>query len=166
MLDVDIWNFIWPVINIILLFILLRIFLFKPINKIMNDRTASVQNDIDSAKKSLEEAEAMKKQYAETLAGAQEEAQQIILSAREEAAASQKEILQNSQNEAQQIIDSASKTIENERKRVMQQAQTQIADLAIAAASKIIEENVDDEKNRQIVSRFLSEEGAIDNGGK
>lgn len=166
MLDIDIWNFIWPVINIILLFILLRIFLFKPINKIMNDRTASVQNDIDSAKKSMEEAEAMKKQYAETLAGAQEEAQQIILRAREEAAASQKEILQNSQNEAQQIIDSASKTIENERKRVMQQAQTQIADLAIAAASKIIEENVDDEKNRQIVSKFLSEEGAIDNGGK
>lgn len=166
MLDINIWNFIWPVINIILLFILLRIFLFKPINKLMDERTASIQNDIDSARKSKEEAESLKQQYEETLVSAKAEAQQIILKAKEEAVSSQKEIIQNSQNEAQQIIDNAGKTIENERKRVMQQAQTQIADLAIAAASKIIGENVDDEKNRHIVSEFLSEEGAINNDGE
>mgnify|MGYP004642111559 FL=1 len=48
--------------------------------------------------------------------------------------------------------------IEYERKRVVQQAQTQIADLAIEAASKIIGENVDDEKNRRLVDEFLSAE--------
>jgi F-type H+-transporting ATPase subunit b len=50
------------------------------------------------------------------------------------------------------------KTIENERKRVLRQAQSEIADLAIEAASKIIGENVDDEKNRKLVDKFLSDE--------
>lgn len=165
MLDIGVWNFIWPIINIILLFILLRIFLFKPINKIMEERTQAIQNDLDSAQKAKEEAEEIKAQYTETLANARDEAQQIILKAREEAVSSKKELLKNSQNEAQLIIDNANKSIENERKRIMQQAQSQIADLAIAAASKIIGENLDDDKNRRLVDNFLVEENRRLNEG-
>ena len=63
-----------------------------------------------------------------------------------------------SQSEAEQIVADAGKTIENERKMVIRKAQTEIADLAIEAASKIIGENVDDEKNRRLVDEFLSGE--------
>ncbi|MBQ8297148.1 MAG: F0F1 ATP synthase subunit B [Ruminococcus sp.] len=163
MLDIGVWNFIWPIINIALLFILLRIFLFKPINKIMEERTASIQNDIDTAKQSREEAQSMKEEYARTLAEAKAEAQQIIVKAREDASSVKQDIIRDSEDEARQIIDNANKTIENERKRAMQQAQSQIADLAIAAASKIIGENMDDEKNRRLVDDFLAEEGALSN---
>ncbi len=158
MLDVNIWNFIWSAVNIIILFILLKIFLFKPINKIMNERTRSIQDDIDSAEKSRREAEELKKQYADDLSSAKEEAQKIIMKAHDDAEAEKAAILQKSQEEASQIISDAGRTIENERKRVLQQAQTQIADLAIEAASKIIGENVDDEKNRRLVDEFLSSE--------
>ena len=143
MLDINIWNFIWSAVNIIILFILLKIFLFKPINKIMDERTRSIQEDIDSAKKSREEAEALKQEYAEDINEAKAEAQK-------------------SQEEADQLVSDANKAIESKRKRVLAQAQTQIADLAIEAASKIIGENVDDEKNRRLVDEFLSEE----EGGK
>ena len=71
-------------------------------------------------------------------------------------------MLLRSQEEADQIVADANKAIETERRRVMAQAQTEIADLAIEAASKIIGENLDDEKNRRLVDRFLSEE----EGGK
>jgi F-type H+-transporting ATPase subunit b len=163
MLDIDIWNFIWAIVNIVILFILLRIFLFKPINKIIDERTKSVQNDIDSAKKSMEEAEHLKSEYTETLANTKAEAQQIIMKAREEAAAVHKESLLNSQEEANKIIENANKTVENERKKAIQDAQSYVADLAIAAASKIIGENVDDEKNRKLVDEFLAEEGSKNN---
>ncbi len=158
MLDVNIWNFIWSAVNIIILFILLKIFLFKPINKIMNERTRSIQDDIDSAEKSRREAEELKKQYADDLSGAKEEAQKIIMKAHDDAEAEKAAILKKSQEEASQIISDAGRTIENERRRVLQQAQSQIADLAIEAASKIIGENVDDEKNRRLVDEFLSSE--------
>lgn len=158
MLDVNIWNFIWSAVNIIILFILLKIFLFKPINKIMNERTRSIQDDIDSAEKSRREAEELKKQYADDLSNAKEEAQKIIMKAHDDAEAEKAAILKKSQEEASQIISDAGKTIENERRRILQQAQSQIADLAIEAASKIIGENVDDEKNRRLVDEFLSSE--------
>lgn len=162
MLDINIWNFIWSAVNIIILFILLKIFLFKPINKIMDERTRSIQEDIDSAKKSREEAEALKQEYAEDINEAKAEAQKIIMKAHEDAEAEKAVILQKSQEEADQLVSDANKAIESKRKRVLAQAQTQIADLAIGAASKIIGENVDDEKNRRLVDEFLSEE----EGGK
>lgn len=162
-LTVDAWNIIWSVVNILLLVILLRIFLFKPVNKMMDERTASIQNDIDSAKKSKEEAEALKAQYADTIQSAKDEAQQILAKAREQAASEKQDIIRQSQEEADHIIETANKNIENERKRSMQQAQAEIADLAIAAATKIVGENMDDSKNRKLVDDFLSQEGGADN---
>ncbi|MDE5835365.1 MAG: F0F1 ATP synthase subunit B, partial [Ruminococcus sp.] len=158
MLDVNIWNFIWSAVNIIILFILLRIFLFKPINKIMNERTRTIQDNMDEAEKARQEAEELKQQYADSISNAKEEAQKIIMKAYDEAEAEKSAILKKSQEEAYEIINDAGKTIEHERKRIIQQAQTQIADLAIEAASKIIGENVDDEKNRRLVDEFLSAE--------
>lgn len=160
MLDVNIWNFIWAAVNILLLFILLRIFLFKPINKLMDDRTASVQKDIDDAKKVKEEAEELKKQYETSVNEAKEKANLIIMKAHEEAEAEKAEIIRKSHEEAAEIVNAADKTIENERKRVLQQAQSQIADLAIEAASKVVGANLDDEKNRRLVDEFLSGEEA------
>ncbi len=158
MLDINIWNFIWAAINLILLFILMKIFLFKPLRKMMDERTRSIQEDIDSAKKSKEEAEALRQQYDEDLSSAKAEAQQIIMKAHEQAETEKAAIIKRSQEEADQIVVEANKSIESERKKVLAQAQTQIADLAIEAASRIIGENVDDEKNRRLVDRFLSEE--------
>lgn len=158
MLDIDHWNFIWAAVNLILLFILLKIFLFKPVNKIMDERTRTIQDDLDAAKKSKEEAEALKKEYEDTLSDADKKAQEIIMKAHEDAKSEKSAILKKSQEEAEQLISDANKTIENERKRVLAQAQTQIADLAIEAASKIIGENLDDEKNRHLVDKFLSDE--------
>lgn len=158
MLDVNIWNFIWSAVNIIILFILLRIFLFKPINKIMNERTRTIQDNMDEAEKSRREAEDLKQQYADSISSAREEAQQIVMKAHEDAESEKAAILKKSQEEADEIINNAGKTIENERKRIIQQAQTQIADLAIEAASRIIGENVDDDKNRRLVDEFLSAE--------
>lgn len=159
MLDIDIWNFIWSAVNLLLLFIVLKIFLFKPVNKIMDERTRSIQNDIDSAKKSMEEAEALKQQYTEDLSNAKEEARRIVMKAQDDAAVEKAVLMQRSKEDADKLVADANKAIENERRRVLQQAQSQIADLAIEAASKIIGENVDDEKNRRIVDKFLSEEG-------
>ncbi|MBR1592233.1 MAG: F0F1 ATP synthase subunit B [Ruminococcus sp.] len=161
MLDINIWNFIWSAVNIIILFILLKIFLFKPINKLMDDRTQSVRNDIESAEKAKREAEELRQHYEDSLSEAKEEAGKIIMKAHDDAENEKAAIIKKSQEEAEEIVNAAGKTIENERRRVLQQAQAQIADLAIEAASKVVGANLDDEKNRRLVDEFLSaaEEG-------
>ncbi|MBR6968241.1 MAG: F0F1 ATP synthase subunit B [Ruminococcus sp.] len=160
MLDFQFWSIFEAVVNLVILFILLRIFLFKPINKIKADRTRTIQNDLDSAEKAKAEAEELRQQYEDSISEAKEKANNIIMKAHEDAESERAAIIKKSQEEAEKIVSEADKTIENERKRVLRQAQSQIADLAIEAASKIIGENVDDEKNRRLVDKFLSEEEA------
>ena len=159
MLKFEFWSIFEAVANIIILFILLRIFLFKPVSKMMNERTQSIQKDIDDAEKARQEAEELRRQYSDTISEAKEEASRIIMKAHDDAETERSNIIQKSHEEADEIVSAASETIENERRRVLQQAQSQIADLAIEAASKIVGENLDDEKNRKLVDAFLSEEG-------
>ncbi len=160
MLKFEFWSIVEAVANVIILFVLLRIFLFKPINKIMDARTQSIQNDIDSAKKAKEEAEELRHQYDDSISSAKEEANRIIMKAHDDAEADKAALIRKSQEEAEEIITAAGKTAENERKRVLQQAQSQIADLAIEAASKIVGANLDDDNNRRLVDEFLSEKEA------
>ena len=150
-------NIIWTFINILILYLLLRMFLFKPINKIMDKRAKKIQDDLDNAKKSKEEAEQMRADYNETLATASDKARQIVEEAVGQAESERSEIMARAEKENLQLYQSTQKSIENERKRSVQEAQSQIADLAIAAASKIIAKNVDDSSNRQIVDEFLAE---------
>ena len=158
MLKFEFWSILEASLNVLILFVILRIFLFKPVNKIMNERTRSVQDDIDSAKKAREDAEELKEQYENTISEAKEEAKNIIMKAHEDAESERAAIIKKSHEEAEQIVAEADKTIENERKRIIRQAQSEIADLAIEAASKIVGANVDDEKNRRLVDEFLSNE--------
>ena len=158
MLKFEFWSILEAALNVLILFVILRIFLFKPVNKIMNERTRSVQDDIDSAKKAREDAEELKEQYENTISEAKEEAKYIIMKAHEDAESERAAIIKKSHEEAEQIVAEADKTIENERKRIIRQAQSEIADLAIEAASKIVGANVDDEKNRRLVDEFLSNE--------
>lgn len=160
MLDFEFWSIFWAVLNILILFILLRIFLFKPINKMLDDRTQSIQKDIDDAEQAKREAEELRRQYADSISEAKEEAGNILRKAHDEAEAERAEIIRKSHEEADGIVNAAGETIENERKRVIQQAHAQIADLAIEAASKVVSANLDDEKNRKLVDDFLSEKEA------
>ena len=158
MIKFEFWYIVETVINVLILFILLRIFLFKPINKMKADRTRTIQDNLDSAEKAKTEAEELRQQYEGSISEAKEKANQIIMKAHEDAESERSAIIRKSQEEAEKIVADADKTIENERKRVLRQAQSEITDLAIEAASKIIGENVDDEKNRKLVDKFLSDE--------
>ena len=158
MIKFEFWYIVETVINVLILFILLRIFPFKPINKMKADRTRTIQDNLDSAEKAKAEAEELRQQYEDSISEAKEKANQIIMKAHEDAESERTAIIRKSQEEAEKIVADADKTIENERKRVLRQAQSEIADLAIEAASKIIGENVDDEKNRKLVDKFLSDE--------
>ena len=158
MLKFEFWSIFEAVANVLILFVLLRIFLFKPINKMKAERTRTIQDNLDSAEKAKAEAEELRQQYEDSISEAKDKANEIIMKAHENAESERAAIIKKSQEEAEKIVSDADKTIENERKRVLRQAQSEIADLAIEAASRIVGENLDDEKNRRLVDQFLSDE--------
>ena len=97
MLDFSFWSIFWAVFNVIVLFILLRIFLFKPINKIRDERTRTIQNDLDSARKAKDEAEELRQQYENSISDAKEQANQIMMKAHENAESERAAIIRKSQ---------------------------------------------------------------------
>lgn len=160
MLDFDIWTIVFSVINILVLFFFLKKFLFGRVGAMLEKRAQMVQADMDQAKQKAAEAEKLRSDYEETLNGAKQEAKQIIATAEQNAHAQGSEITAKAQQQADTLLKEAQKEIERERQQTLDGVQGEIADLALAAASKLMKQKVDDQTNRDLVNAFLSEEGA------
>ena len=162
MLDFSIPTILFTVINILVLFLFLKKFLFGRVNAIMEKRAQMVQADLDHAKETVVEAEQLKTNYLETMSGAQSEAKELIAKAQKIANEQRDQITQQAQRDADRIMENAKKEIVLEQQRSLESAQSAIADLAMAAASKVVGANLDDAANRDLVDAFLTEEGATE----
>lgn len=159
MLKLD-WNIIWTFVNILVLFLFLKKFLFRPVTEMMEKRTQAITDSLQSAEEVNAEALKLKNDYEEVLNHSEVEVSKILKEARERAALEYIKQINEAKEEAGRIIMDANKAIELERKKSMQNAQAEIAGIAMLAASKIIGKNVDDSTNQQILTDFINEVGA------
>lgn len=160
MLNIDFWDILWTVINLLIFFLLLKKFLFKPVLGMMERREQMIKDDLDKAKKASEEAEQIKTEYETKLSEAQAEAVKITTTAKQRADKESAEIVEDAKAEAAHIIADAQKTIERDREAAMSAAKEQIAGLAVMAASRVLEKNIDEESNREFAEQLLAEVGA------
>jgi F-type H+-transporting ATPase subunit b len=159
MLDFNFWTILFSVINILVLFLFLKKFLFGRINAILDQRAAIVRADLDHAKEASEEAEQMRAEYEATMQNAKEEAKQLLIQTQKTANAQHAAATQQAQEEASRIIEDAQREIALERERSIASAQSEIAGLALEAAAKIVGKEMDTQANRDLVDAFLEEEG-------
>lgn len=159
MLDFDIWTILFSVINILVLFFFLKKFLFGRVNAMLEKRAQMVQDDLDQAKQSAADAAVLKSDYEQTLVGAKQEVRDILSAAEQRSRAQSNEITMQARQQADAILREAQKEIERERQRALDGIQGEIADLVLAVASKLMEQQVNDETNRALVNEFLTEEG-------
>ncbi len=152
------WNVFWIVFNIIVLFILLRIFLFKPLNKLAEKRTALIEGQIEDADAKNKEATALKEQYEASLRGAKEESAQIVSTAKERAQVQYNSIIEKANEDAAHIVEQANKAAESDREQIMREAHNEIAGIALAAASKVLGSTVDGNSNKKLLDDFLAGE--------
>lgn len=160
MLNINVWDILWTVINLLIFYLLLRKFLFKPVLGMMERREQMIKDDFDKAKKASEEAEQIKAEYESKLSEAQAEAVKITTTAKQRADKESAEIVEDAKAEAAHIIADAQKTIERDREAAMSAAKEQIAGLAVMAASRVLEKNIDEESNREFAEQLLAEVGA------
>ena len=76
------WGIIWPIVNIVVFYLLLRKFLFGPVSEVMEQRKKMISSDLDDAAQTKAEAEEIKQEYEKNLAQAKDEAGQIVSDAR------------------------------------------------------------------------------------
>lgn len=160
MLNINPWDILWTVINLLVLFLLLKRFLFKPVIAMMDRRAAMIQDDIDRAKAAKEEAEQLKTKYEGELKDAQQQAADITAKARKRAEADYNKIIESARTDAVAMITDAEKTIRQEQEKAVSAAKEKIADLAVLAAAQVISKNIDKESNLVYAEQILSEVGA------
>lgn len=158
MFDFRIPTFIFTVLNFLVLYWLLKKLLFKPVTGYMQNRSRRIREQLENAERKLKEAHALKSQYEKDLAQSQQKAEAIINEARERAKTEYERIKADALKEAQKILENSRSQIKEERKRVTQELKSQVSSLALKAAAKVIEENMDTRRNRKLVESFLDKE--------
>ncbi len=153
------WSIIWTFVNIIVLFLLLRIFLFKPVMKILDKRAGEIKKTLDDAETKKNEAAELKAQYAEELKAAGTRADAILKEATDNAKVQREKIIDKAKKDADNLIKTAEKQIELDRQQTMKEMRSQIADVALRAAQKAME---NDDVSESSISSFLRQVGESD----
>jgi F-type H+-transporting ATPase subunit b len=153
-------TFVFAALNLLVLFLILRHFLFKPVTKLMSDRTNSIRESLENAERQKTDAAELKQKYEVQLRSAREEGEKIITEARAKADREQASILAAARQESEAILERARQEIEHERQQMLKEVKGQVAGIALAAASKVLEANMDTEANKALVDKFIDEAGA------
>ena len=153
-------TFIWTAVNLIVLYIVLRKILFRPVTQFMENRTKTIKDTIAEAERLKTEAMELKKKYEEQLKKAKQEAEAILDTARERGNREYDAIVSSAKKHANELVLRANEEIRREREQTIKEIKGQVAALALVAASKVIEANMDTETNRALVNKFIDEAGA------
>ena len=154
MLSLDL-NLVWNIINLVVLYLLLRHFLFKPVMGIMDKRRQIIEDGLRNAQDAQNDAMKMKQEYEDALKGAKQESVQIVENARSAAKNEYDRIVAEAGEKAGSIIENAKETVRVERERTMRELQGEIAGLAVASAVKIVGKTAD----QDLYDQFLKEVG-------
>ena len=160
MLDFSV-TFIITIINITVLFFVLRAVLWKPVTKFMEDRTRRVEESIEHSKEDRAQAKALLEQYQTQLKNAEAEAQTIIRNARDQAQKEADRIKTESQADAEQILENTRKQLFLERQAALSAFRKEAASLVMDAAGKLVGREISSQDNLLYAEMLLSEPASL-----
>ena len=165
MIKIDI-NLVFTIINLLVLYLLMKKFLFGPIIKVMDERKAMIDQQFAGAKEQEDQAKALKEQYEGALKSAREESFQIMEQARKEAKAQADKTVEDTQAKVSAMLAKAQEDINTERENAMRQMKDDVASLAMEAAGKIIGRNSGAEQDLSLYDQFIEEAGDPDDSDR
>lgn len=158
MISIDL-NLVWTIINIIVLYLLLKHFLIGPVTNIMDRRRQMIEDGFKNAQAAQDDANRLKQEYETALSGAKQESVQLVEDARKSARAEYDRIVNEAGEKAGSMIEAAKESVRTEREQTMKELKSQIAGLAAASAARIIGEHADEKGNSALYDQFLKEAG-------
>jgi F-type H+-transporting ATPase subunit b len=145
------------IVNFIILFLLLRRFLFPPLVRMLDQRKQRIAEGLAAADIARKEAEAERARLMAQIETERKEAQARIAAASAEAERVKAEIVAQAQREAEAIKAKAIAEAEAERQRILAEAHKQIAELTVLATERVVRRGLDETLQRRLIEDFLSE---------
>ena len=157
------WTMIFARINILIIFLILRKFLFKPVKKMIDDRQKEVDDMYADAEEATRAADDMKADYEEKLAQANEESEQIVKDAVRKAQLREEAMIKDAEAKASRILARAEEQIELEKTQAINDIKDEVSGLAVDLASAIIARDVSPAEHEQLINDFIDNLDKKDN---
>ena len=166
MIKIDI-NLVFTIINLLVLYLLMKKFLFGPIINVMDQRKAMIDQQFAEAKERQDNAKALQEQYEGALKSAKEESYQIMEQARERSEGTGRQTLsEETEARVDAMLAKAQEDIRMERENAMRQMKGDVASLAMEAAAKIIGKNSGADQDLSLYDQFIEEAGDPDDSDR
>lgn len=149
----------WTLIIFAIVFFILSKFAFGPITAAVQAREAALEAAIASAQADREAAAKLLEEHKKNIENARNEAQRFIAEGRATADSMKSEMLDATKKQQDEMLERARRDIEAEKTKAIDSLRKEAIDLALAGASKVIEQNLDDAKNRTLIENYLASIG-------
>ena len=159
MLEFHLSTILFTIVNLLILFLLMKKFLFARVNAVLEQRAALVKSEIASAEDNNRQAQELKTQYESKLTDARHEAAKIVADAQNRAQRIYEGKMAEAETDAKRLRSQAEAQIRTERDTMLRGARNEVASLALLAAAKVAQRSMDSADDKALVDTFLSEVG-------
>ena len=159
LIDIQAWQIIFTIVNVLILFWFLKKFLFVPVKTMMDNRANEITSSIKDAEEKNLEADKLLAEYSLKISEAQAEGREIVQKASVNAEKRADEIIAQAQEESQKVKDRAYKDIELEKDKAFRSIKNEVADMAVMAAEKLIGKTIDQNTNKNLIDEVINEIG-------
>jgi F-type H+-transporting ATPase subunit b len=131
-------------------------FAFKPVSKLLGDRKARIEQGLKDAEQARSDRESAEKERLAALSDARRESNEILARAQKVAQETRDADIAATRTELERLRSKATEEIEAEKQRALQELRSEVADLALAAAGKVVGDSMTDARQRKLVEEFLA----------
>lgn len=163
-ISVNLWQILIALLNLVLLFLIIKFFLFRPVKKVLEKRQEQLDSQYEAAAAAEREAIENRRMWEEKLEGANLYADDILKNATENAKYRGEKMVEEARLQADSIIRMAQNEAELERKKATEGIKREIVEVSGVLAEKMLEREINTDDHRALISSFIEEIGDGDDG--
>ena len=152
------------IVNFIILFGLLYLVAYKPIMRMLDERSNKVKESMEQAESVREQSERAEEEVKKRLEAAGKDGQEVIARAMRTGEDARQKVQQEAKKDAEALIEKARLEIQRERDEAIDDLRKEFTDLTIEAAGKVIERSLDKKAHLEIIDKVLEESEALKKG--
>ena len=153
------WTFVAQICNLFIQMYLIKRFLFKPVNDMLEKRRALADAQIREAEQAKADADAIKTEYEQNMKEAKEKANEILTTAQKTAALQSEEMLKEDASQAAALKSKAESDIAQEKRKAVNEIKDEIGGMAVEIAGKVIEREISEEDHTKLIDEFIANVG-------
>ena len=162
LVGVNPWTALFTFCNMIITFLLLKKFLFKPVKKMIDERQKEIDDMYREAQASKDEAARLQADYEEHLSSARAERDEILRDAVSRARKRETEILTEAKSDAAALLAKAESDIAQEKKKALNEVKNEISSISISIAAQVVGREISEADHARLVSDFIGKLGEGD----